>query len=93
MGKPRTFMPKFKAKVVLAALQADKSLAALCREHQLSDTVVIRWRQQLLEHAAQIFAGQTPTQRDQQKIDELERLIGQLTVELAAAKKLSTMLS
>jgi transposase-like protein len=93
MAKPRKFTPEFKAKVALAALKADKPLAALCREHQLSDTVVICWRQQLLEHAANIFAGQTPAQRDQQKIDELERLIGQLTVELAAAKKLSTMLS
>ena len=93
MAKPRKFTPEFKAKVALAALKGDKPLAALCREHQLSDTVVIRWRQQLLEHAANIFAGQTPAQRDQQKIDELERLIGQLTVELAAAKKLSTLLS
>lgn len=93
MGKPRKFTSEFKAKVALAALKGDKPLAALCREHQLSDTVVIRWRRQLLEHAANIFAGQTPTQRDQQKIDDLEHLLGQLTVELAAAKKLSTMLS
>jgi transposase len=93
MAKPRKFTPEFKAKVALAALKGEKPLAVLCREHQLSDSIVIRWRQQLLQHAANIFAGQTPAQRDQQKIDELERLIGQLTVELAAAKKLSTMLS
>jgi transposase len=93
MRKPRKFTPEFKAKIALAALKGDKPLAVLCREHQLSDTLVIRWRQQLLEHAASLFAGQIPAQRDQQKIDELERLIGQLTVELAAAKKLSTMLS
>ncbi len=36
MGKPRKFTPEFKAKVALAALQGDKPLAALCREHQLS---------------------------------------------------------
>lgn len=92
MGKPRKFTPEFKAKVALAALKAEKPLAVLCREHQLSDTVVVRWRQPLLERAADLFAGQTPTQRDQQKIDDLERLIGQLTVELAAAKKLSALL-
>jgi hypothetical protein len=62
----------------------------VCREHQLSDTVVIRWRQQLIEHAANIFAAQTPAQRDQQRIDDLERLIAQLTVELTAAKKVSS---
>ena len=92
MAKPRKFTPEFKARVALAALKGDKPLAALCREHQLGDTLVIRWPQQLLQHAANIFAGQTPAQRHQQKIDELERLIGQLTGELAAAKKFSTLL-
>lgn len=93
MAKPRKFTAEFKAQVALAALTGDKPLAALCRAHQLCDTLVIRWRPQLLEHAAHIFAGQTPAQRDQQKIDDRERLLGQLTVELAAAKKLSTLLS
>ena len=92
MSKPRKFTPEFKAKVALAALRGDKPLAVLCREHHLSDTVVTRWRQQLVERASEIFAGQTPDQRDQQRIAELERVIGQLTVELAASKKLSTML-
>lgn len=93
MGKPRKFTPEFKAKVALAALKGDKPLAVLCREHQLSDTVVVRWRQQLLERAAALFAGQTPDELSRQKIDELERVIGQLTVELTAAKKLSALLS
>jgi transposase-like protein len=90
MAKSRKFTPEFKAKVALAALKGEKPLAVLCREHQLSDSIVIRWRQQLLEHAANIFAGQTPAQRDQQKIDELEHLIGQLTVELAAVSDRSS---
>ena len=93
MSKPRRFTPEFKAKIALAALKGDKPLAVLCREHQLSDTVVVRWRQQLLERAAAIFAGQTPDELSRQKIDELERVIGQLTVELTAAKKLSALLS
>ena len=59
----------------------------------MTATVVSALKAGLPGHAANIFAGQTPAQRDQQKIDELERLIGQLTVELAAAKKLSALLS
>jgi transposase len=61
MAKPRKFTPEFKAKVALAALKGDKPLAVLCREHQLSDTIVVRWRQQLLERAAALFAGQSPS--------------------------------
>ena len=57
MGKPRKFTPEFKARIALAALKGDKPLAVLCREHQLSDTVVARWRQQLLERAAAMEPG------------------------------------
>ncbi len=93
MTKPRTFTPEFKAKAARAARQGQKPLAVLCRQHQRSDRIVLRWPLQLLDHAAIIFAGQTPAQRDQQKIDALERLLGPLTVELAAAKKLSSLRS
>jgi len=92
MRKPRKFTTAFQAQVARAALKDEKPLAVLCRAHQLCDTIVIRWPQQLLEHAANICAGQTPTQREQQKMDELQCLIAQLTVALSAAKKLSPML-
>ena len=93
MAKPRKFSPEFKAKIALATLRKEATTTELCRKHQLSDTVVVRWRQQLLERAAALFAGQTPDELSRQKIDELERVIGQLTVELTAAKKLSALLS
>ena len=31
MAKPRKFSPEFKAKIALAALRGDRTLAALCR--------------------------------------------------------------
>ena len=92
MAKPRKFSPEFKAKVALAALRGDRTLAELCRQHRLSDTVISRWRQQLLKQAHCIFASSTPDDVLQQRIDDLERLIGQQAVELDAAKKLSAML-
>jgi transposase len=92
MAKPRKFTSQFKAQVALAALRGDKSIAALCREHQLSDTVVSRWRKELLERAGELFETASPDEQQQRQIEELERVIGQLTVELTAAKKLSRML-
>ena len=92
MAKPRKFSPEFKAKIALAALRGDRTMAELCRQHRLSDTVISRWRQQLLKQAHCIFASSTPDDVLQQRIDDLERLIGQQAVELDAAKKLSAML-
>lgn len=92
MAKPRKFSSEFKAKIALAALRGEATTAELCRRHQLSDTVLSRWKLQLVKSAHQIFAAATPDDAQRQRIDDLERLIGQLTVELDAAKKLSAML-
>ncbi len=92
MAKPRKFSPEFKARIALAALRGEATTAELCRKHQLSDTVISRWKVQLVKSAPQVFASATPDDVQRQRIDDLERLIGQLTVELDAAKKLSAML-
>lgn len=92
MAKPRKFSPEFKAKIALASLRGESTTSELCRKHQLSDTVISRWKVQLVKSAHQVFSSTTPDDAQRQRIDDLERLIGQLTVELDAAKKLSAML-
>jgi len=92
MAKPRKFSPESKAKIALTALRGEATTAELCRKYQLSDTVISRWKLQLVKSAHQVFASATPDDTQRQRIDDLERLIGQLTGELDAAKKLSAML-
>ena len=92
MAKPRKFSPEFKAKIALAALRGERTMAELCRQHRLSDSVITRWKQQLIRQAPCVFASTTPDDVQRQRIDDLERLIGQQAVELDAAKKLSAML-
>jgi transposase-like protein len=88
----RNFSPAFKAEVALQALRGEKSQAALCREHNLSPDLICRWKQTVEEAAPQLFASATDADADQQRLVELERLVGQLTLELSAAKKLSSIL-
>jgi transposase len=68
-------------------LRGEATTAELCRRHQLSDTVISRWKIQLVKSAHQVFAAATPDDAQRERIDDLERLIGRLTVELDAAKK------
>jgi transposase-like protein len=58
-----------------------------------SSDLLSRWREQFLERVHQVFADPATRSAEQARIAELERLVGQLTFELAAAKKLSTLLS
>ena len=53
----RTHGPAFKARVALAALRDDKTMAELCKEFELHASQVIQWKRQLLQGAADVFAG------------------------------------
>jgi transposase-like protein len=93
MTKRRAFTPEFKAQVVLEELTGVKDKAEICREHQLRPQVFARWKAEFLERAPEIFATQPSRGDEQARIAELERMVGQLTMELAVAKKASNVLS
>lgn len=92
MGKYRTYEAAFKVEVVLEALRGEKTLAQICRERGIAQDLLCRWRQDFLTRAPQLFAAPAPQSVEQERIAELERLVGQLTLELAATKKLSQRL-
>ncbi len=91
--KRRKFTPEFKAKVVLEVLTGVKSGAEACREYQLHPQVLGRWKTHLLAEAATLFATATQQQEQEQRVAELERLVGRLTMELEMAKKASSYFS
>ena len=51
----RSHSAAFKAKVALAALREDKTMAELCKEASLHPTQFNEWKRQLLERAADVF--------------------------------------
>ena len=53
----RTHSPAFKARVALAALREDKTMAELCQDFELHASQVIDWQRQLLEGAADVLVG------------------------------------
>jgi transposase len=93
MQKHRTFKPEFKARVILQLLSGEKSAAQICREHRLSDQLLANWKKQFLENADSIFDQVRDGSLEQERIAELERMVGRLTMELEAAKKASLLLT
>lgn len=91
MGQKRVYTPQFKAEVVLEAVRGEKTAAQLCRERGIAEDLLCRWRQQFVEGAPRIFSGEAIRSIEQARIAELERLIGQLTMELNLSKKLSAL--
>jgi transposase-like protein len=93
MAKRRTFKPEFKARVVIEELTGVKTTAEICREHRLRAQIFSRWKAEFLKRAPEIFATQPSRGDEQQRIAELERMVGRLTMELEAAKKASNILT
>jgi transposase len=86
----RQYSAEFKTKVVLQVLSGEKTSSEICRTHKLNPAVLNRWRKEFLEQAPSIFERGEGNDAHEQKIAELERLVGQLTMQLEIAKKASS---
>jgi transposase len=83
MSKRKNHASGFKAKVALAALSSEKTIAELSSEFGVHQTLIHKWVRQLKESAAGIFSGEIRTDeaRTEKELHELHAQIGQLTVE------------
>jgi transposase len=92
--RPRQFSPQFKFDIVMQLLTHEKTITELCREHQLKDSLVYRWRDELLARGPSIYGrdADNPATTDQVRMAELERMVGRLTMELEVLKKASSLL-
>jgi transposase len=80
----RKFTAQQKLELVMASLRGERSIAELCREHQISESLLRRWRDVALEAAGERLAGgQDRSQASEQRrrIAELERALGRKTYE------------
>jgi transposase-like protein len=87
MKERRKFDPEFKVRVVLEMISGQKGLMQASREYGIKDTVLSRWKQEFLERASQVFEEPKATNHAEERIAELERMVGKLTMQLDVAKK------
>jgi putative transposase len=78
--------------VVRQIASGAKRPAQVCREHQLSESLLARWRREFEERGEAAFTprvrdGQVVQASAEQRVAELERWCGQLALENAALKK------
>ena len=80
--KRRNHSPSFKAKVALAAIRGDKTLAELAEQFDVHPNQIQDWRRKLLDKADQVFdGGSSSPSESEHKVKELHAKIGQLTME------------
>lgn len=73
--------PSLKAKVAIAAVQEQQSVAELAKQYKVHPNQIYQWKKQLLDGASTVFErGMTPSEAPSREADLL-RKIGELTVE------------
>lgn len=85
MRRPRrNHSPTFKAKVALAALRGEQTLAELAERFDVHPNQINQWKNQLLEQAASVFEGSggKPGAADAPPLKELHAKIGQQALEI-----------
>ncbi len=81
MKKRAKHSPAFKAKVALAALREQETIAAIARRNKLHPNVVYKWKRQLSENVSRAFESEGSNGEASEREDELLKKIGELTVE------------
>ena len=78
----RNHSASFKAKVALAALRGEKTLAELAQEFDIHPTQIGEWRSQLLERATSVFGGESDKSESTVDLKALHAKIGQQALEI-----------
>ncbi len=89
--KYRKFSAQQKTEFVLASLRGPKTITELCREHEISDSLLRKWREQFLAAGAERLQGKSErTEADElrRQVSRLERALGRKTMEVEIAGEL-----
>ncbi|MFN0305915.1 MAG: IS3 family transposase [Burkholderiales bacterium] len=77
----RNHSAALKAKVALAAVKSDKTVAEIAQQYEVHPTQVVDWRRQLLDRAADVFGGASTPSQPPVDLKALHAKIGQLALE------------
>jgi putative transposase len=94
MEKRNRYTPEFKTKVVLEVLQEEQTVNEIAAKYELNPVMISRWKAEFLERASMVFERGTSEadklrKEYERKQEHLEKLVGQLTVEIDWLKKKS----
>ena len=84
----KAYPPDFKSKCVRELLDGDETLSQVASRNGIAPSLLSKWKSQVLENMDAVFGAEAERRRvaeaeraRQEEVDNLNRIIGQLTVE------------
>lgn len=87
MTKKKRHTAKFKFAVALDAAKEVKTLNELASQHGIHPAQISQWKKSLLQDGSDIFLPRKKNTGVQKRLDELYRMVGEITVERDWLKK------
>jgi len=85
----RNWTVEEKFAIVMEGLKDQRSVADICREHQISQNLYYRWRDKFLDAAKHglVNGGGGNDQAYRQMIEKLQKIIGKQAIQIEILKK------
>ena len=92
MAKNKKWSASAKFEIAILVLKGEHTIQEICHRHQVAPSQVHKWKKQLLEHGANVFAkNDDSTEKAAAELErtqgELFKKIGELTIERDFLKK------
>ena len=90
----RSYTAQFKFETIVEVLRGEKSVAQICRERGINDSLLYTWKQAFLERSVSLFEekGQSLDQAAAERIAQLEQMVGRQAMEIEILKKSRSLL-
>lgn len=86
----KRYTPRFKFQVVMETIKSSKAIGQIARAYGVHPITIHNWRKEFMEKGPEIFGQKTTIHEYENKIRELEQLIGHKEVEIALLKNFLT---
>lgn len=91
--KQRKWTVEEKLAIVLEGLKEKRSVAEICREHKISQTLYYRWRDKFLESGKKrLINGSSDDNHYRAEIEKLQKIIGKQAIQIEILKKTEELL-
>lgn len=93
MMKLRKWSADEKLAIVMEGLKEKRSVAEICREHKISQTLYYRWRDKFLEGGKKALVnGASEDNVYKAEIEKLQKIIGKQAIQIEILKKTEELL-